>query len=217
MRWHPPLPYYRCIGGRLRLPGTPSSSTSSSVSVVTAQAEAVPITTELPGRVTACRTAFMSDPSGNGIISKRLFAEGGDVKAGQQLYQIDPAPYQATYDSAVAAEASSRSLAERYKPLVEANAVSKQDYDNAIKGAFHRRRRAAGDGAHQSGLYQGALVSDHRPSYRPLFDHGRRSSDGQSGHAPRDGPAARPDATSTSPSHSTPLCCASGARPRRVC
>jgi membrane fusion protein (multidrug efflux system) len=101
------------------------------VSVVTLQAQAVPITTELPGRVTAYRTADVR-PQVYGIILKRLFVEGGEVKAGQQLYQIDPAPYQAAYDSAVAAEASARSLAERYKPLVEANAVSKQDYDNAV-------------------------------------------------------------------------------------
>ena len=101
------------------------------VSVVTVQSQAVPITTELPGRVAAYRTADVR-PQVSGIILKRLFVEGSEVKAGQQLYQIDPAPYQASYDSAVAAEASARTLAERYKPLVEANAVSKQDYDNAI-------------------------------------------------------------------------------------
>ena len=101
------------------------------VSVVTVHAQEVPITTELPGRVTALRTADVR-PQVNGIILKRLFVEGGEVKAGQQLYQIDPAPYRASYQSAVAGEASSRALAERYKPLAEANAVSKQDYDNAI-------------------------------------------------------------------------------------
>lgn len=101
------------------------------VSVVTVRAQALPITTELPGRVTAYRTADVR-PQVNGIILKRLFVEGSEVKAGQQLYQIDPAPYQAAYDSAVAAQASARALAARYKPLVEANAVSKQDYDNAV-------------------------------------------------------------------------------------
>jgi membrane fusion protein (multidrug efflux system) len=58
--------------------------------------------------------------------------EGSEVEAGQQLYQIDPAPYEASYRSAVAAAASARSLAERYKPLAAANAVSQQDYDNAV-------------------------------------------------------------------------------------
>jgi len=104
---------------------------AAKVSVVTVRAQEVPITTELPGRVTAIRTAEVR-PQVNGIILKRLFVEGGEVKAGQQLYQIDAAPYRAAYESAVAAEASSRALAERYKPLAEANAVSKQDYDNAV-------------------------------------------------------------------------------------
>jgi RND family efflux transporter MFP subunit len=104
------------------------------------QARAVPITTELPGRITACRTAEVR-PQVSGIILKRLFVEGSEVRAGQQLYQIDPAPYRAAYDSAVAAEASTRALFERYKPLVEANAVSKQDYDNAV--ASHLQSLAA--------------------------------------------------------------------------
>src|SRR5580692_11129270 len=111
--------------------GPPAAPPPPKVSVVTLQAQAVPITTELPGRLIALRTADVR-PQVNGIILKRLFVEGGEVKAGQQLYQIDPAPYKAAYQSAVAAEASSRALAERYKPLAEANAVSKQDYDNAV-------------------------------------------------------------------------------------
>jgi membrane fusion protein (multidrug efflux system) len=110
------------------------------VSVITVQAREVPITTELPGRITACRTAEVR-PQVSGIILKRLFVEGSEVRAGQQLYQIDPAPYRAAYDSAVAAEASARALFERYKPLVEANAVSKQDYDNAV--ASHLQSLAA--------------------------------------------------------------------------
>jgi membrane fusion protein (multidrug efflux system) len=117
---------------------------------MTVQAQAVPITTELPGRVTAYRTADVR-PQVNGIILKRLFVEGSEVKAGQQLYQIDPAPYQAAYDSAVAAEASTRALAERYKPLVEANAVSKQDYDNAV--ASHLQAQAAVETAHINLVY----------------------------------------------------------------
>ena len=124
------------------------------VSVVTVQAQAVPITTELPGRVTGYRTADVR-PQVNGIILKRLFVEGRDVKAGQQLYQIDPAPYQASYDSAVAADASARALAERYKPLAEANAVSKQDYDNAV--ASHLQAQAAVETAHINLIYTRVL------------------------------------------------------------
>jgi membrane fusion protein, multidrug efflux system len=110
---------------------TSVSSPPPEVSVVTLKAGPLPITTELPGRVAALRVAEVR-PQVNGIILKRLFVEGSEVEAGQQLYQIDPATYVATYHSAVAAAASARSLAERYKPLAAANAVSKQDYDNAI-------------------------------------------------------------------------------------
>jgi RND family efflux transporter MFP subunit len=100
------------------------------VSVVTLRTQPVPIVTELPGRVNAYRTADVR-PQVNGIILKRLFVEGGEVKAGQQLYQIDPAPYKAAYDSAVAGNASARALAQRYKSLLGGNLVAKQDYDNA--------------------------------------------------------------------------------------
>jgi membrane fusion protein (multidrug efflux system) len=109
----------------------PASASPPKVSVVTVKAQSVPVTTELPGRVAALRVAEVR-PQVNGIILKRLFVEGSEVEAGQQLYQIDSAPYEASYHSAVAAAESARSLAERYKPLAAANAVSKQDYDNAI-------------------------------------------------------------------------------------
>jgi membrane fusion protein (multidrug efflux system) len=134
--------------------GSPPAPPPPKVSVVTVQAQAVPITTELPGRVAGYRTADVR-PQVNGIILKRLFVEGGDVKAGQQLYQIDPAPYQASYDSAIAADASARALAERYKPLVEANAVSKQDYDNAV--AAHLQAQAAVETARINLIYTRVL------------------------------------------------------------
>ena len=124
------------------------------VSFVVLKTESVPITTELPGRINAYRTADVR-PQVNGIILKRLFVEGSEVKAGQQLYLIDPAPYKASYDSAVAAEASSRALAERYKPLVEANAVSKQDYDNAV--AAHLQAQASVETARINLVYTRVL------------------------------------------------------------
>jgi RND family efflux transporter MFP subunit len=124
------------------------------VSVVTVKAQTVPITTELPGRVAGYRYADVR-PQVNGIILKRLFVEGSEVKAGQQLYQIDPAPYQATYDSAVAANASARALWERYKPLAEANAVSKQDFDNAE--ASHLQAQAAVETARINLIYTRVL------------------------------------------------------------
>jgi membrane fusion protein, multidrug efflux system len=124
------------------------------VSVVTLRAQAVPIVTELPGRVNAYRTADVR-PQVNGIILKRLFVEGSEVKAGQQLYQIDPAPYKAAYDSAVAANASTRALAQRDRSLVETNLVSKQDYDNAE--AAYLQAQAAVETAHINLIYTKVL------------------------------------------------------------
>jgi membrane fusion protein (multidrug efflux system) len=108
------------------------------VSVVTVHGGSVPITTELPGRTSAFLVAQVRARV-DGIVLKRDFKEGGEVKTGQRLYQIDPAPYIAALNSAQAmlqkAEANLASMtaqAERYKVLVAANAVSKQDYDNAV-------------------------------------------------------------------------------------
>src|SRR5258707_5410047 len=108
------------------------------VSVVTVHRGSVPITTELPGRTSAFLVAQVRARV-DGIVLKRDFKEGGEIKAGQRLYQIDPAPYIAALNSAQAslqkAEANLASMtaqAERYKILVTANAVSKQDYDNAV-------------------------------------------------------------------------------------
>jgi membrane fusion protein (multidrug efflux system) len=125
------------IGGCSQKP-TPQAPPPQKVSVLTLKAQSVPIITELPGRVTSFRVAEVR-PQVNGIVLKRLFTEGGEVKAGQPLYQIDPAPYQAAYHSAVAAAASARAQAERYRPLAEANAVSKQDYDNAVAADLQAR------------------------------------------------------------------------------
>ncbi|WP_017939664.1 efflux RND transporter periplasmic adaptor subunit [Zestomonas thermotolerans] len=100
------------------------------VGIVTLEAQPFAQTTELPGRTAAYRIAEVR-PQVNGIILKRLFAEGSEVKAGQQLYQIDPATYEATYKSALAALQSSKALAERYKELVADQAVSRQEYDQA--------------------------------------------------------------------------------------
>jgi membrane fusion protein, multidrug efflux system len=132
----------------------PPTPPPPNVSVVTVQARAVPIVTELPGRVAAYRTAEVR-PQVNGIILKRLFVEGSEVRIGQQLYQIDPAPYQAAYDSAVAANVSARALAQRDKPLVEANVISKQDYDNAE--ATYLQARAAVETAHINLIYTRVL------------------------------------------------------------
>jgi membrane fusion protein, multidrug efflux system len=107
------------------------------VGVVTIALERVVLTTELPGRTSAFLVAEVR-PQVSGIIQQRLFSEGGDVKAGEVLYQIDPAQYQAAFDQAKAALAvaeanlpAARSRAERLKGLVEIHAVGQQDYDDA--------------------------------------------------------------------------------------
>lgn len=106
------------------------------VSTVTVQPQQLVLTTELPGRTSAYRVAEIR-PQVNGIIQKRLFTEGSDVKAGQVLYQIDPAPFQAALDSAKANLAKSKANLvatrlrfERYKGLLAEHAVSQQDYDD---------------------------------------------------------------------------------------
>lgn len=100
------------------------------VGVVTIKAEHYVLTSELPGRTKAYRIAEVR-PQVNGIIQKRLFDEGSEVKAGQHLYQIDAAVYEAALKSAEATELSARTLTERYKVLVKDRAVSQQAYDDA--------------------------------------------------------------------------------------
>jgi membrane fusion protein, multidrug efflux system len=120
------------------------------VKVVTLKTESVSLTTDLPGRTVAYKVAEIR-PQVSGVVLKRMFVEGTDVKERQQLYQIDPALYQAAYDSAAATAESSRLQAERYKPLAEANAVSKQDYDNAVAAAA--QNKAAAETAHINLVY----------------------------------------------------------------
>ena len=120
------------------------------VKVLTLKAQPVSLTTELPGRTVAYKVAEIR-PQVSGVILKRTFTEGGDVRMGQQLYQIDPALYRAAYDSAAATAESAKAQAERYKPLAEVNAVSKQDYDNAVAQAA--QTRAAADSARINLVY----------------------------------------------------------------
>jgi len=121
------------------------------VAVVTIQPEPVVLTTELPGRIAAYLVAEIR-PQVSGLLQKRLFEEGANVRQGDLLYQIDPTPYQAAYDQAKAALAPAeanvataeanvvmadanlpalRSRAERLKGLVAIHAVGQQDYDDA--------------------------------------------------------------------------------------
>lgn len=100
------------------------------VGVVTLQNEDVLLSSDLPGRTSAYRVAEVR-PQVSGIIQKRFFNEGAQVSKGQQLYQIDPASYQAAVEKAQANLDTTRNLAERYKRLVESKAISRQQYDDA--------------------------------------------------------------------------------------
>ena len=124
--------------GQPPAPGGPPQGGTPEVAVVVIKPERVVITTELAGRTSAYLVAEVR-PQVGGIIQERLFKEGGDVKAGDILYRIDPATYQAAYASAKAALAraeanltSIRYKAERYQELVSIKAVSQQDYDDTV-------------------------------------------------------------------------------------
>jgi len=118
-------------------PSAPPPQTPE-VGVITIQPTTVPVVSELPGRTSAFLVAQVRARV-DGIVLRREFTEGADVKAGQRLYKIDPAPYIAALNTAKATLAKAQAnvvtqnaLAARYKVLVAANAVSKQDYDNAV-------------------------------------------------------------------------------------
>lgn len=111
------------------------------VSVYTVKSAPLAVTTELPGRTDAFRVAEVR-PQVSGIILRRNFTEGSDVKAGDSLYQIDPATYQAAYDNAKGELAKAQAAAniahltvKRYVPLVGTQYVSKQEYDQAVATA----------------------------------------------------------------------------------
>ncbi|NVI82540.1 efflux RND transporter periplasmic adaptor subunit [Janthinobacterium sp. BJB401] len=110
----------------------------AAVTVLKLQAAPVVLSDELPGRVAAFRTADIR-PQVGGIVLRRQFEQGAEVKAGQKLFQLNPAPFQADVDSAAAAlqhavatAKRASSQADRLKPLVEADAISRQAYDDAV-------------------------------------------------------------------------------------
>ncbi|MCZ2290475.1 MAG: efflux RND transporter periplasmic adaptor subunit [Burkholderiales bacterium] len=125
--------------GQQQGPGGPGGQMPPpEVAVIAVQPVPVSLSTELPGRLEASRVAQVRAQA-TGILQQRVFTEGSDVKAGQVLYRIDPAPYEAALQSAQAALAQAQAqlaqasaLAARYKPLVAAQAVSQQEYDAAV-------------------------------------------------------------------------------------
>lgn len=131
-------------------PGSPPPSPGTpEVGVLSVQAQKVVFSTELPGRTAPFMIAEIR-PQVSGIVQKRSFTEGSTVKAGQVLYLIDPATYRATYNSDLAAlakaEASLTSVRlknERYKELAALDAVSRQDYDDAVSSLGESRADVA--------------------------------------------------------------------------
>ena len=139
-----PLALLNACGDKAATNAAPPPPT---VAVVTVSPATVTLSSELPGRTEASRIAQVRARTA-GIVLQRVFKEGGDVKAGEVLFRIDPAQFQASYDSAQAAVAKAEAnLAQadlkvkRYKPLLAAQAVSQQEYDDAATA----QKQAAAD------------------------------------------------------------------------
>jgi len=187
------LASFLLLGGCEKRSGRPTEATRiSEVATVTIQPQEVELTTELPGRTSAYLIAEIR-PQVNGIIQKRLFEEGSDVKVGQLLYQIDPAPFQVAHESAKAslgkAQASLTSIrlrAERYEKLLADKVLSQQEYDDTLAALEQARAeidywKAAVDAARinlgytrvtapisgrigKSNVTDGALVTAYQPT-----------------------------------------------------
>ena len=141
------------------------------VAVATIQPQRLSVTTELPGRTAAFRVAEIR-PQVSGIVLKRFFTEGSDVKAGDQLYQIDPATYEAELAVAQAdiqkAEANlqaARNKAARYGDLVRSSVVSKQDYDDAMASLKQNEAQVA---AAKAAYYLARINLDYTKVFAPI-------------------------------------------------
>jgi membrane fusion protein (multidrug efflux system) len=144
------------------------------VGVIIIKPQPVSWTTQLPGRTDAEMTADVR-PQVSGLILQRLFTEGDEVAAGQQLYQIDPATYQASYDTALATLAydqaaltTARIKAQRYRPLAAAQAISQQDYDDAAAGAAEAVANVA---SARASVEQAQINLDYTKVRAPISGH----------------------------------------------
>lgn len=127
--------------------GQQAAAPATPVAAMTLAASRLDVTEDLPGRVAAVRTAEIR-PQVSGIVQRRLFEQGTEVRAGQPLFQINPAPFKADMDTAAASLQRAQAALERakvqtarFKPLVEADAISRQVYDDAVS----QRDQAAAD------------------------------------------------------------------------
>jgi membrane fusion protein (multidrug efflux system) len=162
-----------CICGCDKKPAPPAPPPAQ-VGFITIKPQPVSWTTQLPGRTNAEMTADVR-PQVSGLILKRLFTEGDEVSAGQQLYQIDPSTYQASYDTALATLAydkaaltTARIKAQRYKPLAAAQAISQQDYDDAAAGAAEAVANVA---SARASVEQAQINLDYTKVLSPISGH----------------------------------------------
>jgi membrane fusion protein (multidrug efflux system) len=157
----------------------PRTQQVAEVGVFRVAQEALQITTELPGRTAAYQVAEVR-PQVSGLIKKRLFVEGADVKAGVPLYQIDAATYQASYNAAKASLSKAKAnlltaapKVARYKELVAIEGVSRQDYEDAI--AAHEQAKADVESA-AAALEQAKINLDYTHVDAPISGRISRSS-----------------------------------------
>ncbi|HEX3759235.1 MAG TPA: efflux RND transporter periplasmic adaptor subunit [Kofleriaceae bacterium] len=149
------------------------------VGVVEIEPQRVLLTTELPGRTSAFRVAEVRARV-DGIVLKRLYREGGDVRQGQQLFQIDPAPFEAAlqraraqFTGAQSSQITAKLLAERYAPLIKTHAISRQDYDNAIAQA---RNSVANVAAARADVRTAEINLGYTRVYAPIAGRSARSN-----------------------------------------
>ncbi|MFJ5428062.1 efflux RND transporter periplasmic adaptor subunit [Pectobacterium actinidiae] len=109
---------------------TPAAPTSTEVVVEEVKTQSLALASEFPGRTVAFQSSQVR-PQIGGILKQRLFTEGADVKSGQVLYKVDPAPYEAALESAQADVLAARPKAQRYRELLKLDAVSRQEADDA--------------------------------------------------------------------------------------
>ncbi len=162
-----------------KAPGGPDPNAPAAVGVVVVRTEPVNLTMELSGRTSASLVSEVR-PQVNGVIKARRFQEGSMVRAGQPLYQIDPAIYRASLDSANAAlaqaqatAASAKLKADRYRELVAINAVSKQDNDDAQSAA---QSAAANVQAQRAAVQQARINLDYTQVRAPISGRIGKSS-----------------------------------------
>lgn len=151
---------------------------TAKVEVLTLKAQPVTLSLTLPGRTKSVRSAEVR-PQVSGVVLKRYFEEGSEVKAGEQLYQIDPATYQAAWEKAHAQLVNAEFVLNRNKTLIKANAVSKQTYDEAVSNYaqakadlktaqvnldYTKVRAPIGGRIGRSSVTEGALVTDGQSS-----------------------------------------------------